>query len=66
MKGGDKRMTAKDMSELMGGERYYSTGKGLKFAVIIVDLKASYGNVLVLIHPVDGLGEQWVNINSLS
>lgn len=45
-------------------KRYYING--LQVDVIIKDVKKAWGRVDVKIIPVRGIGEKWVNIESLS
>ena len=33
---------------------------------IVVDVKQAYGNVRLLVHPVQGQGEAWVDVNRCS
>lgn len=41
----------------------YVVMDGMRIYVIAKDLKQAYGNTLVLINPIAGEGEKWVNIN---
>ncbi len=50
--------------KLIGRKGTYAVDT-LNFEVTIKDVKTAYGNVLVLINPVAGSGQKWVNVNSV-
>ena len=49
----------KNESQLQGKQGIYNVGK-LKFEVKINDTRMAYGRTDILIVPVNGSGEQWV------
>ncbi len=59
-------MTATEMVSLIGKTRGYVVNQ-MEFDVRIEDVKpGGWGRTLVLIHPINGQGSQWVNLDSLT
>ena len=59
-------MTHKEMEKLIESKWMLSDGKGLSFTVRIEDMREVGGKPQCLVSPVDGYGERWVNLTSLS
>ena len=58
-------MTAKEMSQVIGEQGFYSPDGYLEFAVNILDVRTRYGNIDYKIAPVTGKGEKWVSENKV-
>lgn len=56
--------TAAELAKLIGRTAEYEVC-GLSFRVGIMDAKMAYGDVRLLIEPVDGSGQRWVSKGSL-
>ena len=60
-------MTHKEMAKLIESKWMLSDGKGLSFTVTVEDMQMGGWNTpRFLVSPVDGNGERWVNLTSLS
>ena len=59
-------MTHKEMAKLIESKWMLSDGKGLRFTVRIEDMREVWGKAQCLVSPVDGHGERWVDMTSLS
>ena len=59
-------MTVKEMEKLIKSKWLLSDGKGLRFSVRIEDMREVWGKPQCLVSPVDGYGERWVDMTSLS
>ena len=59
-------MTALEMAKLIESKWLLSDGKGLRFTVRIEDMREVWGKAQCLVSPVDGSGERWVDMTSLS
>ena len=59
-------MTHKEMAKLIESKWMLSDGKGLSFTVRIEDMREVWGKPQCLVSPVDGYGERWVDMTSLS
>ena len=59
-------MTVKEMEKLIESKWLLSDGKGLRFTVRIEDMRENWGKAQCLVSPVDGNGERWVDMTSLS
>ena len=60
-------MTHKEMAKLIESKWMLSDGKGLSFTVTVEDMQMGGWNTpRCLVSPVDGNGERWVNLTSLS
>lgn len=57
--------TAKSMSISIGNRVLYPVTNGIAFDCEVIDAKNSFGNARVLIRPVSGAGELWVNLTSV-
>ena len=60
------QLTAKEMTKLIESKWLLSDGKGLRFTVRIEDMREVWGKAQCLVSPVDGSGERWVDMTSLS
>ena len=60
------QLTAKEMTKLIESKWLLSDGKGLRFTVRIEDMRENWGKAQCLVSPVDGYGERWVDMTSLS
>ena len=60
------QLTAKEMTKLIESKWLLSDGKGLRFSVRIEDMRENWGKPQCLVSPVDGSGERWVDMTSLS
>ena len=59
-------MTVKEMEKLIGTPWLLSDGKGLSFTVTVQDMREVWSKPQCLVSPVDGYGERWVDMTSLS
>ena len=59
-------MTVKEMEKLIKSKWLLSDGKGLRFSVRIEDMREVWGKAQCLVSPMDGSGERWVDMTSLS
>ena len=59
-------MTHKEMEKLIESKWLLSDGKGLRFTVRIEDMREVWGKPQCLVSPVDGHGDRWVDMTSLS
>ena len=60
-------MTHKEMAKLIESKWLLSDGKGLSFTVRVEDMQMGGWNTpRCLVSPVDGHGERWVDLTSLS
>ena len=59
-------MTHKEMAKLIESKWMLSDGKGLSFTVRIEDMREVWGKPQCLVSPVDGHGDRWVDMTSLS
>ena len=59
-------MTHKEMEKLIGTPWLLSDGKGLSFTVTVQDMRENWGKPQCKVSPVDGSGERWVDMTSLS
>ena len=59
-------MTVKEMEKMIGTLWLLSDGKGLQFSVRVEDMREVWGKPQCLVSPVDGNGERWVDMTSLS
>jgi hypothetical protein len=50
---------------LIGKQAIYAIGNALRVLVSIQDARMTWGKAQVLIAPVSGSGETWVNLDSL-
>jgi hypothetical protein len=57
-------MTLKEIMKLIETKAIWPVD-GVDIQVIIKDAKSAYGNDLVLIVPVAGKGQKWINVNSI-
>ena len=53
-------MSVAEAAGLIGKTAQWTPGNGLAFAVVIKDIKVSYGCKRYLVAPVQGSGETWV------
>ena len=63
--GAKNTMTAKDMIALIGTEGAYNVSREMYVMVRIEDARVSYGEVQVLITPLQGYGTCWINVNNV-
>jgi len=59
-------MTVKEMEKLIKSKWLLSDGKGLSFTVTVEDMRENWGKAQCLVSPVDGYGDRWVDMTSLS
>ena len=59
-------MTHKEMAKLIESKWMLSDGKGLSFTVTVIDMREVWGKPQCLVSPVDGYGDRWVDMTSLS
>ena len=59
-------MTHKEMAKLIESKWLLSDGKGLSFTVTVNDMRENWGKPQCLVSPVDGHGDRWVDMTSLS
>ena len=59
-------MTVAQMAKMIGTLWLLSDGKGLRFIVTVIDMREVWGKPQCLVSPVDGYGERWVDMTSLS
>ena len=59
-------MTVKEMEKLIKSKWLLSDGKGLSFTVTVEDMRENWGKAQCLVSPMDGSGERWVDMTSLS
>ena len=59
-------MTHKEMEKLIESKWMLSDGKGLSFTVTVQDMREVWSKPQCLVSPVDGHGERWVDMTSLS
>ena len=59
-------MTHKEMAKLIESKWMLSDGKGLSFTVTVIDMRENWGKPQCKVSPVDGNGERWVDLTSLS
>ena len=59
-------MTHKEMEKLIESKWMLSDGKGLRFTVTVNDMRENWGKPQCKVSPVDGHGERWVDLTSLS
>ena len=59
-------MTAAQMAIAIGQRVNWNASKDIKVECEVRDVKQAYGNTLLLIVPVAGIGYQWVNMSSVS
>lgn len=58
--------TARTMSVAIGNRVLYPVANSnIAFDCLVIDAKSSFGNARVLIRPVAGTGELWVNLSSV-
>ncbi len=59
-------MTAREMVPAIGAEVLIAVGVGeIEIAVIVRDVKTSWNQVRLLVQPVAGAGEAWVELSRL-
>jgi hypothetical protein len=54
------------MEKLIKSKWLLSDGKGLSFTVTVEDMRENWGKAQCLVSPMDGSGERWVDMTSLS
>ena len=59
-------MTHKEMAKLIESKWMLSDGKGLRFTVTVIDMRENWGKPQCKVSPVDGSGDRWVDMTSLS
>ena len=59
-------MTHAEMAKIIESKWLLSDGKGLRFTVRVKDMREVWSKPQCLVSPVDGSGERWVNLTSLS
>ena len=59
-------MTVAQMAKMIGTLWMLSDGKGLRFTVTVNDMREVWGKPQCKVSPVDGNGERWVDMTSLS
>ena len=59
-------MTVTEMAKMIGTRWLLSDGKGLRFTVRVQDMREVWSKPQCLVSPVDGHGERWVDMTSLS
>jgi len=59
-------MTVAQMAKLIESKWMLSDGKGLSFTVTVEDMREVWGKPQCLVSPVNGHGERWVDMTSLS
>ena len=59
-------MTVAQMAKMIGTLWLLSDGKGLRFIVTVIDMREVWGKPQCKVSPVDGYGERWVDLTSLS
>ena len=59
-------MTVAQMAKMIGTLWMLSDGKGLRFTVTVNDMREVWGKPQCLVSPVDGNGDRWVDMTSLS
>ena len=59
-------MTVAQMAKMIGTLWLLSDGKGLSFTVTVEDMREVWGKPQCKVSPVDGYGERWVDLTSLS
>ena len=59
-------MTHKEMAKLIESKWMLSDGKGLSFTVRVQDMREVWSKPQCKVSPVDGHGERWVDMTSLS
>ena len=59
-------MTVTEMAKMIGTLWMLSDGKGLSFTVRVQDMREVWSKPQCLVSPVDGHGERWVDLTSLS
>jgi len=59
-------MTVAQMAKMIGTLWLLSDGKGLRFSVTVNDMREVWGKPQCKVSPVDGSGERWVDMTSLS
>ena len=60
------QMTVAQMAKLIESKWMLSDGKGLSFTVTVEDMREVWGKPQCLVSPVNGHGERWVDMTSLS
>ena len=60
------QMTVAQMAKMIGTLWLLSDGKGLRFTVTVNDMRENWGKPQCLVSPVDGYGDRWVDMTSLS
>jgi len=58
-------MNASELNKYIGREGRYTLVAPLYFDVKVTDVKTSYGRVRVLVEPISGSGEAWVDLSSV-
>ena len=58
-------MTVTEMAKMIG-TKWLLSERGLRFTVRIEDMRANFGKPQCLVSPVDGYGDRWVDLTSLS
>ena len=59
-------MTVAQMAKLIESKWMLSDGKGLRFIGTVIDMREVWGKPQCKVSPVDGHGERWVDMTSLS
>ena len=59
-------MTAREISALVGTYVMMEPSKGLQFRCRVTDAKTSYGRPRVQIEAIDGQGQAWVNLETVT
>ena len=59
-------MTVAQMAELIGKGGLFSVDKAFKVAVVIQDVRVSFGRTDYCIRPTDGTGNLWVSASRVS
>ena len=59
-------MTVAQMAKMIGTLWLLSDGKGLRFTVTVIDMREVWGKPQCKVSPVDGYGDRWVDMTSLS
>jgi hypothetical protein len=59
-------MKMNELTELIGRIAEYRDGTGLTVKVQVLDVKSVYGHEKLLIAPLEGSGQKWVNLPKIT
>lgn len=59
-------MTTKEGMELIGRKGLLRESRGMAYEVKVTDVKVGYGRTRLLVEPIQGVGEAWIEEESIA